>query len=141
MKRKWFLSLAAIVATVGLASAQNTPSGNRLKNAPAQTQTAQASQTRCPNFVDVNNNGICDNYENGICQMGNGKGLRNGSGRGQGIGQRCGRGGCGYGCGRFANTRQGLHDGSGCVNFGRRAYFIDVNNNGICDCREVATAR
>lgn len=59
-------------------------------------------------FIDENGNGICDNYENGLCPgnglgYGNGNGLGNGSGAqngsGNGYGACANGGGCGYGHG------------------------------------------
>ena len=62
-------------------------------------------------FIDENGNGICDNYENGLCPgndlgCGNGNGLSNGSGTqngsaygygsGNGYGACVNGGGCGY---------------------------------------------
>ena len=45
-------------------------------------------------FIDENGNGICDNYENGLCP-GNGLGYGNGNGLGNGSGTQNGSG-CGY---------------------------------------------
>ena len=62
-------------------------------------------------FIDENDNGICDNYENGLCPgsglgygngngLGNGSGTQNGSaygyGSGNGYGACVNGGGCGY---------------------------------------------
>ena len=62
-------------------------------------------------FIDENGNGICDNYENGLCPgkgsgngngdgLGNGSGTQNGSaygyGSGNGYGACVNGGGCGY---------------------------------------------
>ena len=95
-------------------------------------------------FVDANNNGVCDSYENGTCKVGNGKGLQDGSGRGQGLRNGSGRRGggnqaIGQGRGRGGNAGQGLRNGSGRGNGGRAANFVDANNNGICDRRETTT--
>ena len=64
-----------------------------------------------PAFIDENDNGICDNYENGLCPgkglgcgngngLGNGSGTQNGSaygyGSGNGYGACVNGGGCGY---------------------------------------------
>lgn len=57
-----------------------------------------------PAFIDENDNGICDNYENGLCP---GKGLGYGNGNGWGGGSSAQNGnaygysngnGCGYAC-------------------------------------------
>lgn len=108
------LSLFALIATIGIASAQNTQTKSQTQN----------TQTRRTCFVDANNNGICDSYENGTCKVGNGKGLMDGSGRRGGGNQAVG---------------QGLRDGSGRGNGGRGANFVDANKNGICDRRETTT--
>ncbi|KKB45243.1 MAG: DUF6520 family protein [Bacteroidales bacterium] len=134
MKKKLILSLFALIATIGIASAQNTQT-------KSQTQTTQTRRT-C--FVDANNNGVCDSYENGTCKVGNGKGLQDGSGRGQGLRNGSGRRGggnqaIGQGRGRGGNAGQGLRNGSGRGNGGRAANFVDANNNGICDRRETTT--
>ncbi|WP_329933379.1 hypothetical protein [Slackia isoflavoniconvertens] len=64
-----------------------------------------------PAFIDENDDGICDNYENGLCPgnglgygngngLGNGSGTQNGSaygyGSGNGYGACANGGGCGY---------------------------------------------
>jgi len=108
MKVKVILAALVLIAATGVASAQNA---NQAKN----------NESRKSCYVDTNKNGVCDNYENGTCTVGNGKGLCDGSGKGQGKGQ--GRG-------------QRLRDGSCGKNDGRSADFVDANNNGICDRRE-----
>ncbi|MBP6936135.1 DUF6520 family protein [Bacteroides sp.] len=135
MKKKLILSLVALVATIGIASAQNTQSKSQTKS----------TQTRKVCFVDANSNGICDSYENGTCKVGNGKGLMDGSGKGQGLRKGSGRKGggrnqaAGQGKARVGNTGQGLRDGSGRGNGGREANFVDANKNGVCDRRETTT--
>jgi len=113
MKVKAIFAAIMLIAAVGVASAQNT---NQTKN----------SESRKTCYVDANKNGVCDNYENGKCAVGNGKGLRDGSGRKNGNGQ-----GRGY----------GKRDGSGRANGGRGANYVDANNNGICDHRENANKK
>ena len=52
-------------------------------------------------FVDEDADGVCDNYEDGLCGTGLGAGF--GAGQGQGLGQGWGAGqgrGCGYGARR-----------------------------------------
>jgi len=81
----------------------------------AQTQTTK-SESRKSCYVDANNNKVCDKYENKTCTKGNGNGLRDGSGKRYGSGR--GNGNCqGRGAGKKAN-------------------YVDSNNNGICDNRE-----
>ncbi len=111
MKTKLIITALAFVATIGVATAQNQN----------QTKKQETTSTqRGPAFVDANNNGVCDNFENGT--PGNPKAngrqaLRDGSGKGQG---------------RAQGNRTGLRNGKGSgVN------FVDANKNGICDRREV----
>lgn len=118
MKTKAFITAMALIATIGLATAQN-------QNQAAK-ETAKTAQTG-PAFVDKNNNGVCDNYENGTPGNPNANGkqrLLDGSGRGQGKGQ-------GLRNGRGPGKGTGLRNGKGSgVN------FVDANKNGICDRRE-----
>ena len=102
MKARIFLSGLALVAVTAIASAQTpvTPRG-------PGTCTGKA---KCSAFVDANNNGICDTYENRTPTRTVGK--ANGTGTCTGVG-----------------TGPGLGKGKG-VN------FIDVNQNGICDTYE-----
>ena len=77
-------------------------------------------------FIDENGNGICDNYENGLCPgnglgygngngFGNGFGAQNGSaygyGSGNGYGACANGGGCGYGHGYSHGACSGFVDG------------------------------
>ena len=55
MKTKIFISALAVVLSVGLVTAQNQDQDNKEKTA---TQNG-------PAFVDKDNNGVCDNFENG----------------------------------------------------------------------------
>ena len=74
-----------------------------------------------PAFIDENDDGICDNYENGLCP---GKGLGYGNGNGWGSGSSAQNGnafgygsGNGYGaCGYTLGHRHGICNGpnSGC---------------------------
>lgn len=146
MKTKAFITAMALVATIGLATAQN-------QNQAAK-ETAKTTQNG-PAFVDNNNNGVCDNYENGTPGNPNANGkqrLFDGSGRGQGKGQglRNGRGqgrnfvdadkdgvcdnyenGTPGGQGRGPGKGTGLRNGKGSA-----VNFVDANKNGICDRRE-----
>ncbi len=76
--------------------------------------------TNRPAFVDNNKDGICDNFGTN-----KGKGNCNGSGRGQGM--RNGKGNC-KGQGQGAGKRA-------------RVNFVDANNNGICDRREMGASK
>jgi len=133
----------AVVLSVGLVTAQE-------QDKTEKTTTTQ----RGPAFVDKDNNGICDNFENGTPGNPNATGkqrLLDGSGRGRGMGcgMRSGRGGGNFvdadkngicdnvengtgGQGRGPGKGAGLRNGKG-----RQANFVDADNNGICDRREV----
>ena len=144
MKTKIFISALAVVLSVGLVTAQNQDQDNKEKTA---TQNG-------PVFVDKDNNGVCDNFENGTPGNPNANGkqrLLDGSGRGRGMGygMRNGRGGGrnfvdadnnGV-CDNFENGTagqgRGPGNGSGLRNGkGRAVNFVDADNNGICDRRE-----
>lgn len=130
MKRKVFLVLIALVATIGV-SAQDSKT----------TTKTETPRKAC--FVDNNANGICDNHESGTCKVGNGKGLQDGSGQGYCRGKGQGKGNayrCGRGCqnSKGMNAGKGLRNGRGCNNGGKGARFVDANNNGVCDYRENA---
>ena len=118
MKVKMILAALALIMTVGL-SAQ-TPQ-----------KTAGTNQTRTC-YVDKNNNNICDRLENGTCVRNNRRGNNNCQRNAicDGTGRQAGKG-KGRGC--------GLRDGSGRANGGKGTYYVDKNNNGICDNREATT--
>lgn len=145
MKIKLFITAMAVVAATALATAQNLNQSVRDTVGTAQ---------KGPAYVDKDNNGICDNFENGTPgnPTANGKqALRDGSGRrqGKGMGMRNGKGNGRYfvdadkngicdhfengtpGQGRRQGNRDGLRNGKG-----RQGNFVDANKNGICDRRE-----
>ncbi len=114
MKTKVILTALALIATVGLISAQNTKAES----------SKSISKKTC--YVDANNNNVCDKYEDKTCTQGNGKGLQDGSRRG--TGQRL-QNGNGY--------KRGNRNGQGYKNGNSKgANYVDVNKNGICDYRE-----
>ncbi len=88
------------------------------KTQVTKSATATAQQ---PFFVDADNNGVCDNYENGNRgqgrRLGQGQGLCRGRGNGKGLGR-------GRGQGRGGNGN-----------------FVDQNNDGICDRQQDGTAQ
>ena len=111
-----------------------------------------------PNYVDQNNDGICDNlgirtsgagygrgrgkgYCAGNSGRGQGKGIkagRFGKGRGQGKGIKAGRFGKGRGQGKGIKAGRfgrGVRDGSGPINKTgvARPNYVDANGDGICD--------
>lgn len=102
-------------------------------------------------YVDANNNGICDYYEQpgtfyrygrGMRYMsapGYGRGYAAGRGRGMGQGQGWGRGlapGQGRGLGPAKGWGRGLGPGQGRGLAPGGRYFIDKNKNGVCDLYE-----
>ncbi len=121
MKAKLFISAIAVVLSVGMVTAQNQN--------PVRKDTTTSTQNG-PAFVDKDNNGACDNFENGTPRNSNANGkqrLLDGSGRGMGFrnGKGMPRRGRGQGC------RIGLRNGKGSA-----VNFVDANKNGICDRRE-----
>jgi len=120
----------------------------------AQDKTVkQVPQTPLPAdrgvYVDANNNGICDYYENPGAYYGYGRGNRTaigyGRGRGPGQGRGNGPGGSarralppsqGRGLGPAKGWGRGLGPGrgQGLATGGR--YFIDADKNGVCDTFE-----
>ena len=78
-------------------------------------------------YVDKNNNGVCDNYENGVRQ-----GNRQRQGKNATVGTK--KGCCKQG-NRQGRRVNGYGNGYGKGN-GRQANFVDANVNGICDHRE-----
>jgi hypothetical protein len=115
MKTKVILTALALIASVGFISAQNTK---------AETSKAETKKS-C--YVDANKNGVCDKHEDKSCTKGNGKGLQDGSGQGNGKGVHKGNGCCGAN-----HNNQGLKPENG-----KGPNYVDANNNGICDHREV----
>ncbi|MBK5195937.1 MAG: hypothetical protein JJE08_07925 [Proteiniphilum sp.] len=111
MRTKILLSALAVVLSIGLVTAQEQDQDKKEK-----TTTTQNG----PAFVDKDNNGVCDNFENGTPGNPNANGKQrlldgSGRGRGQGHGMRNGRG------------RGGRN-------------FVDADKNGICDYYENGTA-
>ena len=96
-----------------------------------------------PNYVDQNNDGICDNLGIRTAGAGYGRGRGKGycagnSGRGQGNGIKAGRFGRGRGQGKGIKSGRfgrGVRDGSGPINKTgvARPNYVDANGDGICD--------
>jgi len=117
MKTRLFLTGLALMAITAFANAQEPVAGQGQGNIPRNGQCCG----RCNGtgkgvaFVDKNNNGICDNYENRTANAtnnkGNGNGICDGTGKGQGQGRGKGRN------------------------------FVDANKNGICDYYEANTKK
>ncbi len=122
----------------------------------AQTRSAdQSQQTPVPPgrgvYVDANNNGVCDYYEQPGVVPGYGRRMVNARGGGYGRGYAAGYGGgrgAGMGYGRALPAGQGRGlgpakgwgrglgpgQGRGAAPGGR--YFVDENKNGVCDVYE-----
>lgn len=118
MKAKLILTALVFMASAGILSAQTPKTDNK---------TNEAKKT-C--YVDANNNGVCDNYENKTCTTGNGKGLRNGTGNGNGQCRANQNGNRRGNCNGTGNGT-GKQDGTG-----RGPNYVDANNNGVCDHSE-----
>lgn len=127
----------AMMTVVAFGKEEKPAKANEKAQTEKVVQTENKAQTqRGPNFVDKNNNGICDNFEDGTRPgRGQGRNAKGGNTKGRffvdkdndGIrdnyqsGNRQGRGK------RFGRRGQGQGQGPN---------FIDKNNNGVCDHRE-----
>jgi len=140
MRARFFITLLILSGLSIIAGAQDK-------------SESQAQQTPVPSgrgiYVDANNNGICDYYENPGAYYGYGRGNRAaiGYGRGRGAGRSFGNG-AGRGMGRALPPSQGRGlgpakgwgrglgpgRGQGLAPGGR--YFIDADKNGVCDTFE-----
>ena len=109
MKAKIFLAGLTFVVVAAFASAQN-PVGKKGNGNGTCNGT-----TKCAAFVDANNNGICDTYENRTPNATGKRGNGNGTGTCTGNGQGQGR--------------------------GKGKNFVDANNNGVCDTYEARTKK
>jgi len=111
MKTKLFLTGLALMAITAFANAQEPVAGQGQGNCKGPCNGTGKGVA----FVDKNNNGICDNYENRTANAtnnkGNGTGKCDGTGKGQGQGRGKGRN------------------------------FVDANKNGICDYYEANTKK
>lgn len=122
MKTKLFITVLAIAAVTATASAQ--------QKSTARYQKA-VTQSSAGNYVDADNNGICDYFEaNGCnncngCRMGKARSAngRQGMAAGQGRGMRPAQG-----------RGMGPGQGKGLAPGGQN--YVDENKNGICDLRE-----
>jgi hypothetical protein len=122
MKTKLFITGLAFIALTMSVNAQGKNAGQ----AQQQTNTAVPSGA----YIDANNNGVCDNFE----ANSSGRGSRRGAGYGF-------RGGSCPVTAQATANRQGLPQGHG-RGFGPGQgrgiapggrYFVDADNNGICD--------
>lgn len=141
MKTRLFLTVVAMTAVTVIATAQTAEQN------PAQTGKGRAAGNE---WVDADNDGVCDNYENGTrpgrrsysagegqaaAKRGPGKGhglaqgARNGQGRGQAVS-----------AGRGAGRAKGTAPGRGRFN-GHGPAFADANKDGVCDNLETTPAK
>lgn len=98
-----------------LATGQETTKSTATTSEKAQVTQQATTSVQQPYFVDKDNNGVCDNYENGNLRMGQR------TGKGQGLG-RCRGTGFGRGQGRMNGQGRG---GNG--------NYVDADKDGICD--------
>ncbi len=131
MKTKLFIAGLAFMALTVMAVAQNKD----------QTPLKQQNNIeKGANFVDANNNGICDNMESNGSNASGCKGMGAGNCCGQGRNQMMGRGkGMGAGSGMGQN-RMGMGMGMG-QGKGMGKNFLDADKNGICDNAESAAKK
>ncbi len=106
-----------------LATGQETTKSTATTSEKAQVTQQVGTNVQQPYFVDKDNNGVCDNYENGTRRMGKRMG------QGQGLG-RCR--GAGFGRGQFNMNGQGR---------GGNANYVDADKDGICDKQQDGTAQ
>jgi hypothetical protein len=117
MKTKLFLTGLALMAITVFANGQDPVvkqgRGNGQRNGQCCGRCNGTGKGAA--FVDKNNNGVCDNFENSTTNKTDSTKI--------GIGKR-------NGCG------QGLRQGKG-----RGRNFVDANKNGICDFYETNTKK
>lgn len=105
------LALAAITTT-GFAQYANQNVKTTQKTGTLTESTTNQVQRAC--FIDADKNGLCDNFENGTCKIGTGKGLMDGTGNRQGL-----RDGSGAGRQNRTNNANGVGQGKRGNNRGR----------------------
>ena len=109
MKAQIFLTGLAIMALTTFATAQNPRGGNGRGNGNCN------GTAKCSAFVDVNKDGVCDNFATSKSAAQKGKGNGTGTCTGNGTGQGQGKG-------------QGRN-------------FVDADKNGVCDTYEARTKK
>jgi len=117
MRTRILLTVFAFAALTIIAAGQTAGGQTNVSAGQGKAQGAA--------WVDADNDGVCDNFENGTRP-----------GRGQARGARAGKGtmardGRGHGMGRRHSAGRGTGRGQGPA-------FVDVNKNGICDNQEKA---
>jgi hypothetical protein len=137
MKTKLFFTAVVFSALTVIAAGQTAQSAQQVQ--PGQGRAAGNV------WVDADNDGVCDNYENGTrpgrraySAGANQAAANRGPGMGQGIRADRGAGrGQGMTAGRGAGRGQGNAPGRGRYN-GQGPAFVDANKDGVCD--NLATA-
>ena len=122
MKRNFVIAtLVALMLVTGLVVTASAQTAQATPTTPAAAGTCANG-----NFVDANNDGVCDNAprDGSGVQFGqqNGQGMNRANGQAQGM---QGRGMQGRGM-----QGQGMQNGQGA---GQGANFVDANNDGTCD--------
>lgn len=113
MKTKLFLTGLALMALTVFANGQDPVAKQGQGNGQCCGRCNGTGKGAA--FVDKNNNGICDNFENRTANATGNKG--NGNGKCDGTGKRQGQG------------------------RGKGRNFVDANKNGICDYYEANTKK
>lgn len=113
--RKIIASILAAVLIIGAAAMEVSANTANTSRVCPQNGTGKGYHCGNGNFVDENNDGICDNYANGVCpQKVTGKGCRCGNGNfvdenNDGICDNCANG-----IRPQNGTGKGNHRGNGC---------------------------
>lgn len=115
MKTKVLLIGLAMAAFSTLGFAQSTTQTVKAIQKTGTTTESNTNQVKRACFIDKDGNGLCDNFENGTCTIGNGKGLMNGTGNRQGV-----RDGSGAGRRDGSGNIDGVRQGRGNGNRGNR---------------------
>lgn len=122
MKTKLLITGLALLALTTIGAAQDNTKG-QVQQPPVKAGSG--------NYVDADNNGICDYYETNRQFNRGGRGMGNASATGNRRGMAPGQG---RGVRPAQGRGMGPGKGQGIAPGGR--YFVDENKNGICDLRE-----
>lgn len=134
MKTKLFFTAVVLSAMTVIATGQTSQTAQQVQ--PGQGQAAGNA------WIDSDNDGVCDNFENGTrpgrraySAGENQAAVNRGPGKGQGLAQGPRNGhprGQGMMPGRGAGRGQGVAPGRGLHN-GQGPAFVDANKDGVCD--------
>lgn len=120
MKRNFVIAtLVALMLVTGLVVTASAQAAQ-----PAPTTPATAGACANGNWVDANNDGVCDNAPRDGSGMQFGQQNRQGMNRGQGQGMQA------QGMQGRGMQGQGMQNGQGA---GQGANFVDADNDGTCD--------